>query len=152
MNQKELLKNMENLVERDVHFYKSDFYDFDVDTIKKMKDKEKRWWLTRDSGTWLLKYDRPDSLTVAEYYSETDAKYYYLERDGEDYNLKPVTAEKCLGIIKDRLKDIENFEVFVINNQGYKDTFKIQAYGRKDCERILHEDYKVQKIDYIICV
>lgn len=57
MNKKELLSKMENIVKRYVKHYKSDFYDYDLDTLKSENEK-KYIWIVRECGTFLLDINR----------------------------------------------------------------------------------------------
>ncbi len=86
----DLIKHMERIVKRDVKHYQSDFYDYDVDTIKRNKEPERRFfymWVVRDCGTHLLPIGGADADTVKKGCDYLDAvrdcfaerKEYYLQ-------------------------------------------------------------------------
>lgn len=58
MNSKELIQKMEQVVQDHVIAYQTDFYDYDIATITNMQPYERRFWLVRDTGTYL--FNDPD--------------------------------------------------------------------------------------------
>lgn len=58
MNSKEVIKTMEHVVNDHVIAYQTDFYDYDIATITNMQPYERRFWLVRDTGTYL--FNDPD--------------------------------------------------------------------------------------------
>lgn len=98
MKQSELLKIMEKHVQKYVTAWQSDFYDYDINTIERMRIGEKRIWSLRDTGTYLT-YDPffQDAIINSDQYD------YFAEitRTGEDdYSFTPLDFEYITAWIK----------------------------------------------------
>lgn len=121
MNSKELIQKMEKVVQNNVVAYQSDFYDYDIATITNMKMYERRFWLVRDTGTYL--FNDPD---IAKLVIDTDNyvyfavvyknqyEYEYTSMSKEDF--KKELASRCyllgqaINIVLDEFEDHGYFQ------------------------------------------
>ena len=90
MEIKQLLQLMEQVVKNHVIAYQSDFYDYDIATITRMKTYERRFWLVRDTGTYL--FTDPD---IAKTVMDCDNYIYFavIYRDQYEYEYTSMNKE-----------------------------------------------------------
>lgn len=149
-----LFDEMSKIVEKNVKYYKTDFYNIDVKSIENY-DSNEFLWIVRESGTLILninnlKYERSCDYISFLYYKETDVKLYKV-------NLQTLKI-KQLDYLKTFEKVIENLEIpknveLTVNNEVYSvDINEYSKYGFLDK---LVERYKikssvaVEKIRYV---
>lgn len=131
MNRKELIDTMTGIVEKNVRFYKSDFYDYDkVNIEEKYLSDFRAAWIIRDSGTYLIKITNscyPDTDINAVYDCMTVKKIYLITKRGGDYEIKKSTKDKIIDMIQQQVKyHICLSNVYGTNKKviiGYFDTF-----------------------------
>lgn len=150
MNTQEIIKTMERVVKKHVVAYQSDFYDYDIATITNMKMYERRFWLVRDTGTYL--FTDPDiAKTVMEcgnyiyfaviYKNQYEYEYTPLNREDfehdlnmwSDNDLEQVKSDLRAGIMYGEIKNglfnpllsFNNDLVYVTNKYGDKNTYSM---------------------------
>lgn len=146
MNLQELLSKMESHVLKEVEHYRSDYYEYDVPSLEKVKDG-KKIWATRESGTHLLSIDRPSTLATLEYYTR-NANWYIIEKHGDDYSLTQIKYEKLHDEVKDIVKNIKTYQCEVIDQEGYTKYITEQEYSYSKLVERLVEVWKVKKVNY----
>ena len=77
----DLYKAMKEIVEEHVTHFKDDFYYHDMYNLFTLEDKKEafmRYWLVRDTGTWLVRCDDYEFLDCARSESEYE---FLISRD-----------------------------------------------------------------------
>lgn len=69
-----LFERMGEIVEDTMKSYQSDFYKYDIHTLKNAKEGEIYYWYVRDSGTELMRADR---VCIIGSFENTSVKYWY---------------------------------------------------------------------------
>lgn len=90
MKQRTILKTMQELVEDNVIDFKSDFYDYDINTLKNMNTGEERIWSIRDTGTYFFNdpWAQEATMQATEYIS-----FYKIRREAADnYSMELLTV------------------------------------------------------------
>lgn len=94
------LVRMENIVQANVDYYKSDFYNYDVNTVKNMKPGECRIWSIRDTGTYLLNNPWAQEATMS---MNIYKAFYKLRRiSSKEYSVEELTPEAVRTWIKEK--------------------------------------------------
>ena len=150
MNTQKIIKTMERVVKKHVIAYQSDFYDYDIATITNMKMYERRFWLVRDTGTYL--FNDPDiAKTVMDcdnyiYFAviyKNQYEYEYTPMNRKDFehelnmwidnDLEQIKSDLRAGIIYGEIKNdvfnpllsFNDGTVYVTNKYGDKNTYDL---------------------------
>lgn len=160
MNSKELIQKMEKVVQDNVVAYQSDFYDYDIATITNMRPYERRFWLVRDTGTYL--FSDPDiTKTVMDcsnyiYFAviyKNQYEYEYTSMNKEDFkkelaswidnDLEHVKADLQDGIIYGDIKNDLFSPLLSFNDDLIYATNKYgvtNSYGLDNLKTAIYDD------------
>ena len=106
MSRGEILQKMTDTVEAVCEAYKSDFYEYDVQTISEMKPYEERMWLVRDTGTWFpADPEFVESVLTCSHYEK--AVRIQRSASGEWFEYEPLKQDEVKRWIKDREENYE---------------------------------------------
>lgn len=101
MSRGEILQKMTDTVEAVCEAYKSDFYEYDVQTISEMKPYDERIWLVRDTGTYMpMDPEMVKMMITCSRY--TKAARIQKSASGEWFEYEPLKPEDLERWIQDR--------------------------------------------------
>lgn len=139
---------MEKVVQYNVVAYQTDFYDYDIKTITNMQPYERRFWLVRDTGTYL--FTDPDiAKTVMDcdnyiYFAviyKNHYEYEYTSMNKEDFkkelaiwidnDLEHIKADLQEGIIYGNIRNDLFIPLLSLNNGNGSDglVYATDKYG-----------------------
>ena len=121
-----LIRKMTAELEKHCHYYKSDFYNYDIKTVANMRPYDDCIWLIRDTGTYLL----PDPEMIPPVLASDNYLYFaniYMDASGY-YHFNELTEGELKDYIKDRTENnimrlMDNLEHGTIYGTIYNDIF-----------------------------
>ena len=101
-----IIKTMADIVEKKVKNYKTDFYNYDVDTLKNNIDENSQYlWVIRENGTNLFyipicrvtdDFYEYVNTTIDFYYKQDKPTFYIVSNNGVK-NIRYKTAKKMFA-------------------------------------------------------